>query len=976
MISVGDRQRMAASLLVLLLVAGSLGSSPTMAGKATLQAGVADAATKVPVLLVHGLASSPVAAWGAPAEPGPASSRWWEEQAALTGEAKSTDPARGKMAQDKASPDEPLESKAVQSQFPAAASDGMYAFLVKVGYVPGRTLFFLDYEDDNNGDYVQIARQRLAPFIERIKEITGSPWVDVIAHSMGGLITRFYLAEGGAANVRQVILLGTPSHGSFAANILKELAVMRQYEQYLAAQAGPSGGMTKQGPLGEKGNYPNPVLPSLSEMALNFVHRRISFYGPIFRDYLLQERFGPTKKDEGFRGTAETKFKGYFIRHFPQQYEDLFRNGQKYPLALSLVDLPPEKGDGTGFRPGAEPPVDFWALSRAYFEALALDMAGHFYAAQWREEVPVVNGPKKESKVAGGGWAPIVANPLAAPAYIMNWLTEKWFALFSSWAGERGLRDQVLETAGWLKINPASVAIDRLLLEKMEFSPPGELLLGNLFLASWNDWDARQRAQEPATFRPFPGPRYVIIAGGILNPWHLVWPQIGENDSVVEVASAFLPLEKNDVFRLFQGSLKSHHLALTRRRDVQEFIRRELDQYFPVRRRLVPTLGWSWWRFAGWSQRGTLEVSNWQPNYLAVEGDKLGGHGGEIEVEFFPVKASPPAALQIWVYGEDATGHFERITERVLADSTWEGKGDSGLTIVGLGDRYRRLLVGFRLGTEGPAEDKEPWFEKNARINYRISFWPKEGGAKQEQSMVAANGGAPAPAGKPELGPFNPSQTKDRPAGESPGKGPAGGPGEPPILSVRGINRNTAEQNEDRNYHLYWDWQFQGQKLPFKEGENGLTSAVTLNFSQPGTYLLQGRSVSNKGDLLRDFSWPIVVKPEDLVNGPLTRTFELETAREPKVNLEIVGPRKWITGLPATFTTRTQIEWPDQAEQEVVTLYPGREFQVIWDKPGRFPVTVAVKVGVRYRFPEKTYVLRNTYVKKVWVEVITTGTSD
>jgi len=106
------------------------------------------------------------------------------------------------------------------------------------GYAPGQPgqtaragerryyLFAYDWRQDN-----QRTAARLGELIDQIRADYGNPTlkVDIIAHSMGGLITRYYLRYGaldvlerndfpvtleGARKVRRVVLLGTPSMGS------------------------------------------------------------------------------------------------------------------------------------------------------------------------------------------------------------------------------------------------------------------------------------------------------------------------------------------------------------------------------------------------------------------------------------------------------------------------------------------------------------------------------------------------------------------------------------------------------------------------------------------------------------------------------------------------------------------------------------------------------------------------------------------
>jgi pimeloyl-ACP methyl ester carboxylesterase len=90
-------------------------------------------------------------------------------------------------------------------------------------------VFTYDWRQDN----VQTAR-KLSQFIEQIRLDYADPdlKVDLVAHSMGGLIARYYLRYGeadtlddndfdvnlnGARNVRRIILLGTPNLGSVGA---------------------------------------------------------------------------------------------------------------------------------------------------------------------------------------------------------------------------------------------------------------------------------------------------------------------------------------------------------------------------------------------------------------------------------------------------------------------------------------------------------------------------------------------------------------------------------------------------------------------------------------------------------------------------------------------------------------------------------------------------------------------------------------
>jgi triacylglycerol esterase/lipase EstA (alpha/beta hydrolase family) len=58
---------------------------------------------------------------------------------------------------------------------------------------------------------------QLAARIDAVCAATGAERVALIAHSMGGLVSRAYLRRFGAARIEQLITIGTPHHGSMLA---------------------------------------------------------------------------------------------------------------------------------------------------------------------------------------------------------------------------------------------------------------------------------------------------------------------------------------------------------------------------------------------------------------------------------------------------------------------------------------------------------------------------------------------------------------------------------------------------------------------------------------------------------------------------------------------------------------------------------------------------------------------------------------
>ena len=92
-------------------------------------------------------------------------------------------------------------------------------YLQKEDFEKNKTLFEFVYDFRYSVNY---NAAELAKFITQIKEATGTKQVDIVGHSMGGLIAKSYLSDkANGNNVRNLIFVGTPHLGS--PNALKAL---------------------------------------------------------------------------------------------------------------------------------------------------------------------------------------------------------------------------------------------------------------------------------------------------------------------------------------------------------------------------------------------------------------------------------------------------------------------------------------------------------------------------------------------------------------------------------------------------------------------------------------------------------------------------------------------------------------------------------------------------------------------------------
>ena len=90
----------------------------------------------------------------------------------------------------------------------------MKGLFVEAGW-PDSAVAVVEF-DDPEGSNIDHSEE-LARVVEELMIRTGADKVDVVAHSMGGLATRYYMQNGGGGKVRRVAFLATPHRGTYTA---------------------------------------------------------------------------------------------------------------------------------------------------------------------------------------------------------------------------------------------------------------------------------------------------------------------------------------------------------------------------------------------------------------------------------------------------------------------------------------------------------------------------------------------------------------------------------------------------------------------------------------------------------------------------------------------------------------------------------------------------------------------------------------
>lgn len=103
--------------------------------------------------------------------------------------------------------------------FKKLKTESMYSFLLSEGYQPGENLFWFSYP---TLDPILKSAKRLKLEIARARALSGSPTMDLVTFSLGGIIGKYYTASPFYQNdIHKLIMIAPPFLGSPRADFCK-----------------------------------------------------------------------------------------------------------------------------------------------------------------------------------------------------------------------------------------------------------------------------------------------------------------------------------------------------------------------------------------------------------------------------------------------------------------------------------------------------------------------------------------------------------------------------------------------------------------------------------------------------------------------------------------------------------------------------------------------------------------------------------
>jgi len=749
-----------------------------------------------------------------------------------------------------------------------------YARLLEAGYEESRTLFSLDYSDVPGADYVEIA-ERLCKMVGQALDASGAEQVDIVAHSMGALVARWYaVSQLHSAEVANIVMLSPPNHGSFlasAASLARHVLIQESHA------------LVGNQELNDRQQY---VRLRADEV-----------YEPLYSTYSNVKTFGL-----GGLLMPGVRFEEWLVSEHPGLYQQMLDLCRTWRLLEPTCNGAPSAAD---------------SLTDGYYEYVALYVGKNNY-------IQKMTLPSEQIGM-------LLEPPLSLESIPQSMLQKLLLRLLDPMLIRlrTNLRDNLFcGMAALFNIPVDSPAVLRLVEERVDF--PRERVSGemqydaldaNWYLATWNAHDSMLR--EDMYGRPDAGvPRNLVIAVKAPNVAALVWPAVSDNDLVVELTSAHVSPGPDDVYKVVSGLLPFHSTLTNDSavvRQVLDWLRKEDKPQHTI------TPRWeSSYKFGSWSHTAKLEVSDWSPTYVCISLHKI-----KDECDLWLQLDCPHADLVAWIDVECCDGTCQRIM---------------------LPHMHERYVLAS-LYTRATC----------ARLGLRLRPDSRTHLAEQKVSVTLRCGtAAPASVSGEVIG----ANTDVRSTQYVPDKSEHFLPDGRPTISTTG-RRATTRTPVTATEALKWYWYFENDAQSPREGSR----SESYTFEQTGQHAVRAELRDASDNLMSVWKWDVLVsEPGE------RRVFLAESADLALPGVEIVAPSKWIVGVPALI--KVNITPVSQALYEVVSIDPGREFYVTWQKPGRFDVVVAITVRTTHELGGCTLASTYTWRKSVSVDVLAPACTD
>ncbi|MBE3519769.1 MAG: hypothetical protein IMW97_05625 [Firmicutes bacterium] len=866
---------------------------------------------------------------------------------------------------------------------------GVLDMLSKNGWCEGQDLWIFQ-PGGAFGDLPDVSSE-FAAFVRETVRAEGIGEIQVVASGVAGLYVRYCVEEGllDPVRVKTLVTVASPHRGAFFAGVIKSVLAMIRYEQEVSKDTRLLDVIAGKAPPVEEFGLDVILADTPWESESQFVLERARYYERLYHEYLMERHFAvPGLPLE----SSQETFPGWVSRRYPQIWEAKIAGGTLCERGAPRDPAPPTAPTG---------------LTLAYYELLAMEAAKNGYAMKIVPRKSLLESITGDSHIPTSWRDALVHYGLKILAF-----AAKNLVILGKGAAEERVLAWGVQRLGFLD-GPDDPFLGRLVTETVvvNMGRSGRnrffVLPANAYLAAWNRSSVSSRK----------GTRYISMVERRPDITRLVWPQMGPSDWFVEVDAAVAPAGPDDVVMVFNtlGSLPGR--GLLGNKLAREALLKTLKDPSSVCSLVRPRLGGT----------ARVEVSSWRPSVVSIP-EVTGGGGGEYEIRVsfgsvpagwrlvaVPAANSPdvllatdpedPAEGRIWGAVSAPRSQTDARMGGLVSPSSAVpahegGNGSTSRTTPGAG------VIGFRMRARSDNSEKSPVeagvvlklvpedrslagpmslvperYTREVSMNVLVEVKPQEelAGTEWPESAAGPDSGSIRGEGEPTQGKWEPTRGKGEPA-------VVGGSELPDRTAT---HESRTEESKEKAVLPGGTGSSEGSRgTPHDAVGVGLPDDELADNQSRGEDRMAGSPGEEEVELPAESREQEVAEgnPAELAGwGPLivvtyrskkTAHWAPEENYRVPFSLELLGPKKWVTGKPAKFEASFRVDTPPGVTLESVSFDPAPKFAVIWKRAGDFKVGVAVKAKFRVTLGAEEVRVTNVYYTEVPVSVLTLGITE
>lgn len=852
---------------------------------------------------------------------------------------------------------------------------GVLEMLSRNGWHEGENLWIFQPEGAF-GDLPRISSE-FAAFVREAVRVKGTGEIQVVASGVAGLYTRYCVETGllYPVKVKTLVTVASPHRGAFFAGVIKSVLAMIRYEQEVSKDTGLLDVIAGKAPPIE-GFGPEEILAHTPwESENQFVLERARCYERLYHEYLMERHFAvPGLPLE----SSQETFPGWVSRRYPEIWERKIAGGTSRDEVGAgescCAAMDPVSADDI-FEPGT-------GLTLAYYELLAMEAAKNGYAMK------IVPRESLLESITGDPYIPQTWEE-AVVHYGLKILAfaAKNLVILGKGLVEEQVLSWGLERLAFLD-GPDDPFLGRLVTESIVvnmgrsgrnrfFAVPA-----NAYLAGWNRSSLSRRS----------GTRYVSMVEKRPDILRGIWPQLGPSDWFVQVDAAVAPAGPEDVIMVFNTLGPIPGRGLLGNKAAREALLKTLKDPYCNCSVVRPPAGGT----------ARVEVSSWRPSVVILAGE---AGGGDDEYEIRVSSGPAPAGWQLvavpaensgdvlFALGQEDPGKgraSEVVSGPCVPAGTWTSgsgslssvtpadaslSGSTSRTAPGAGVFAFRMRAGceknpveagvvLKLVPEdrtlaGSMSAVPELYTREVSVNVlvEVKLLKKTAGSEWSRTgSVAGDGSSP---GEGERAGDGGSEARDSVGMENSGE---------KAMQPESTGSSDASFGD---LHDTAGGGLAGHELPENQlpGDGEVPGFPTRPWEELPEESSEEETL--EGDLDEIAGWgPLIVVT---YRSKKTAHWAPEENYRVPFSLELLGPKKWVTGKPAKFEASFRVETPPGVTLESVSFDPAPKFAVIWKRAGDFKVGVAVRARFRITLGGEEVRVTNVYCTEVPVSVLTLG---